>query len=214
MKKSRKRITAKRPSKSRQSLGAPPQATQPLAPLPQRQRIHHRLVGALVALGGLLGGAYTVLQVWNGAVPSIAPPAVSGDMSSFAVPFTIENKGPLAFYDVTTVCAIDHMEWANFSSLDGVTLSSMSVSHPQPHGKLPPGRLAEVSCGAIEQMRNITKFHISGDLVSMRAQFTVDYRALFFFKRKFISPHFCWMPTLPSGHQWSICDTLQDTVQH
>jgi len=119
----------------------------------------------------------------------------------------IKNEGSLlAFHDVMTTCTFDKMEW-NGTGIGGTTLSQMSTDHPQPHGEVAPGRSVVVDCMVISAMRNWTKLHLTGDLLSMRAQIVVRYRTLMIL-RTFVSQHFCWTPTPPEGHQWELCDQL------
>jgi hypothetical protein len=98
------------------------------------------------------------------------------------------------------------MEWTG-GDVRGVTLSQMDTAHPQSHGAVAPGRSVTVDCMVISSMQNFSKLHLTGDLVSMRAQIGVKYSTLFI-ERSLTSQHFCWMPTPPSGHQWVLCDTL------
>lgn len=144
---------------------------------------------------------------WNQAVPTIVSPAASPDAPPLAAPFTIENQSYLwTFNEVTTTCTFDNLVWANKES-GGTELSQVAMSHPQPHGKISPGRSVAAECLIISAMHDWTKLHLTGDLVSARATIVVNYHVLGI-PRTFTSQHFCWTPTPPSGHQWELCDQL------
>jgi hypothetical protein len=147
--------------------------------------------------------------IWSGTIPTIVPPNASGDMQPLATPFVIANHSPLlALQNVTTTCVFDRLIW---SVNNDPALSGISTDHPQPHGEIGLGKSAKVDCIAIMQMRNWSKLQLNGDLVSMRAQIIVNYTTSYI-SRTYASEHFCWEPTPPSGHQWSVCEGLQERI--
>jgi hypothetical protein len=156
--------------------------------------------GAILVAAGFVG-------FWLGAIPEVAPPTVSGDMQPLAVPFVVTNKSSLLnFQHVQTTCRGDQAKWANASGM--IMPDGLSVSHPQGLGTLEVGISAQVNCNLILSMRDWTKFHMTGDLDSIRIQIIATYRLLYLIPKTWESSHFCWAPTPPSGHQWSVCDAL------
>jgi len=130
-------------------------------------------------------------------------------MQPLATHFVIANHSPLlALQNVTTTCVFDRLIW---SVNNDPALSGISTDHPQPHGEIGLGKSAKVDCIAIMQMRNWSKLQLNGDLVSMRAQIIVNYTTSYI-SRTYASEHFCWEPTPPSGHQWSVCEGLQERI--
>lgn len=160
----------------------------------------------LIEIPGAVVTFFGLLAIWTQAVPSVAPPAVSGDQSPLALPFVVSNSTSLmTFSGVTTSCAFDEMKW----DVDNpYMISGMIQSYPAPGGTLAPGGSVMVDCLAVQSLHDFSKYHMTGNLTSMRAQITVNYRFLFL-PRSFKSVHFCWQTTPPSGHQWSVCERLK-----
>jgi hypothetical protein len=163
----------------------------------------------LIEIPGLVGVILGFFAIWFQAVPTVVPPSGLGDTLPLAAPFTIENRGWLFdFNDVTTTCQIDKVVWDNASSdPPGISIPGMTDRSPQHHAEIATGRSVAAGCMIITAMKNISKFHISGDLASARAQITVKYTKLFI-ERTYVSQHYCWTPTPPAGHQWVLCDSL------
>jgi hypothetical protein len=84
----------------------------------------------------------------------------------------------------------------------------ISVSHPQGLGTLDVGKSAQVNCMVILAMKDWSNFHLTGDLDAVRVQIIATYKLIYLIPKTWESPHFCWAPTPPSGHQWSVCEPL------
>jgi hypothetical protein len=135
---------------------------------------------------------------WHQTRPVVYPPTVPGEAQPLSAPFVIKNDSFLTFWDVTTDCHMDRLQW---DSSDPTTLSEMNTTHPQPDLFLAPGGSVITHCALITDMRNIGPIR-SANLKSARAQIVIRYKTLLI-PREYQSGHFCWVPTPPSGRDFS-----------
>jgi hypothetical protein len=192
----------------------------PAPPKPPRQKWHRRLLqsiqllfakkavwGLTVSIGVLLGiltSIDEIIEDWDNAVPTISPPGDSGDALPLDAPFIAQNNSSFEFKNATSDCTFDNLRW---DTDQPVAISRLDLSHPQPNRTIRPGKLIDIDCVAISKLNNFSKFHLSGNLISMRGRIILKYSVLGI-PRTFKSAHYCWQPTPPSGHQWVVCDSL------
>jgi hypothetical protein len=174
------------------------------SPLLRPKLLVIEIPGATTAFLGLYA-------LWVQAAPTIVPPNVSENAAALAAPFLIENRSSLfTFSDVTTMCIADEIKWI------GPPLFP-SIAYPSPQhrvGQIAPGESKPVVClvpisghPLSEPPRPMPGPSVESVVDYARVHIEVSYSTLLV-PRRFVSGHFCWAPTSPSGHQWSPCDQL------